>query len=54
LAKLKIKGRLTTKELATYGIAETQPDEANANGEQEETLDSGAVVSEPTRLFSES
>jgi hypothetical protein len=53
LAKLKTKGRLTTKELATYGIAE-KPDEPKANGQQEETLGSGAVVSEPTRLFSES
>jgi hypothetical protein len=53
LAKLKTKGRLTTKELATYGIAE-KPDEAKVNGQQEETLGSGAVVSEPTRLFSES
>src|ERR1700686_4956368 len=44
LAKLKIKGRLTTKELATYGIAE-KPDEPKANGQPEETLDSGAVVS---------
>ncbi len=42
------------KELATYGIAETQPEEPKANGEQEETLDRGSVVSEPTRLFSES
>ena len=54
LAKRKTKGKLTTKELATYGIAEKRPDEPKANGEQEKTLDSGAVVSEPTRLFSES
>jgi hypothetical protein len=53
VAKLKTKGRLTTMELATYGIAE-KPDETKANRQPEETLDSGAVVSEPTRLFSES
>lgn len=54
LAKLKIKGKLTTTELATYGIAENQPTEPKANGKQEETRESGVVVSEPTRLFSES
>ena len=52
LAKLKIKGKLTNQELATYGITETQTEESKANGEQEETLDRGAVVSEPARLFS--
>jgi hypothetical protein len=54
LAKLKKKGKLTTTELATYGITEKQPDEPKANGEQEETRESGAVVSEIARLFSES
>jgi hypothetical protein len=54
LAKLKTKGRLTKTELATYGIAEKQLDEPKANREQEETRESGAVVSETTRLFSES
>jgi len=52
LAKLKIKGKLTTTELATYGITEKQPNEPKASGEQEETRESGAVVSEITRLFS--
>ena len=54
LAKLKTKGKLTTTELATYGITENQPTEPKANGKQEETRESGVVVSEPTRLFSES
>jgi hypothetical protein len=54
MAKLRTKGRLTKKELATYGIAETQPEEPKANGEPEGTLDSGAVISESPRLLSES
>jgi hypothetical protein len=54
LAKLKTKGKLTTKELATYGIAEKRPEEPKAKEKQEETRDSGAVVSAPTRWFPDS
>jgi hypothetical protein len=54
LAKLKKKGKLTTTELATYGITEKPPTEPEANGDQEEPREKGAVVSETTRLFSES
>jgi hypothetical protein len=54
LAKLKTKGKLTTTELATYGITEKPSTEPEANGAQEEPRESGAVVSETTPLFSES
>jgi hypothetical protein len=54
MAKLKTKGKLTTTELATYGITENQPTEPEANGDQEKPRESGAVVPETTRLFSES
>jgi hypothetical protein len=57
LAKRKTKGKLTTTELATYGITENQPTEPKANGEEAKAngeRESGVVVSETARLFSES
>jgi hypothetical protein len=57
LAKRKTKGKLTITELATYGITENQPTEPKANGEEAKAngeRDSGVVVSETARLFSES
>ena len=55
MAELKTKeGELTTAELARYGIAPKQPDGPKlVKGQEPETLDRAAAVSEPTPLFSE-
>ena len=45
---------LTTAELASYGAAQKQPDGPKlVKGQEPETLDRAAAVSEPTPLFSE-
>ena len=45
----------TTAELASYGIAQKQPDGPKlVKGQEPETLDKAAAVSEPMPLFSES
>jgi hypothetical protein len=46
---------LTTAELASYGVAPKQPDGPKlVKGQELETLDRAAAVSEPMPLFSES
>ena len=56
MAELKTKeGELTTAELASYGIAPKQSDGPKlVKGQEPETLDRAAAISEPTPLFSES
>ena len=56
MAELKTKeGELTTADLASYGIPPKQPDGPKlVKGQEPETLDRGAAVSEPMPLFSES
>jgi len=46
---------LTTADLASYGIAQKQPDGPKlVKGQETETLDKAAAVSKPMPLFSES
>ena len=56
MAELKRKEEeLTTADLASYGIAQKQPDGPNlVKGQEPEILDRVAAVSEPMPLFSES
>ena len=56
MAELKRKeGELTTAELASFGVAQKQPDGPKLVKSQEpETLDKAAAVSKPMPLFSES
>ena len=56
MAELKRKeGELTTAELASYGVAQKQPDGPKlVKGQEPETPDKAAVVSKPMPLFSES
>ncbi len=56
MAELKRKEEeLTTAELASYGIAQKQPDGPKlVKGQEPETLDSAPAESEPMPLFSES
>ena len=56
MAELKRKeGELTTAELASYGVAQKQPDGPKlVKGQEPETPDKAAVVSRPMPLFSES
>ncbi len=56
MAELQTKeGELTAAELKTYGIEPKQPDGPKlVKGQDQETLDRGAAVSEPMPLFSES
>jgi hypothetical protein len=55
MAELKTKeGELTTADLASYGVAQKQPDGPKlVKGQEPETLDRAATVSEPMPLFSE-
>ena len=49
------EGELTTAELASYGVAQKQPEGPKlVKGQEPETLDKAAAVSEPMPLFSES
>jgi len=56
MAELKRKeGELTTAELASYGVAQKQPDGPKlVKGQETGTLDQAAAVSKPMPLFSES
>jgi hypothetical protein len=56
MAELKTReDELTTAELATYGIPPKQPDGPKlVKGQEPETLDTAAAVSDPMPLFSES
>jgi len=56
MAELKrIEDELPTAEFASYGIPPKQPDGPKlVKGQEMETLDRAAVVSEPMPLFSES
>ena len=56
MAELKTKEEeLTTADLASYGIPPKQPDGPKlVKGQEPETLDRAAAVSEPMPLFSES
>jgi hypothetical protein len=56
MAEVKRKEEeLTTAELASYGVAKKQPDGPKlVKGQEPETLDRVAAVSEPLPLFSES
>lgn len=56
MAELKRKeGELTTADLASYGIGPKQPDGPKLmKGQEPETLDTAATVSESVPLFSES
>ena len=56
MAELKrIEEELTTAELASYGIPPKQPEGPKlVKGQEPETLDKAAAVSEPMPLFSES
>ena len=56
MAERKTKeGDLTTADLASYGVAQKQPEGTKlVKGQEPETLDRAAAVSEPMPLFSES
>jgi hypothetical protein len=56
MAELKGKeGELTTADLASYGVAQKQPEGPKlVKGQEPKTLDRAAAVSEPMPLFSES
>jgi len=56
MAKRKTKdGELTTADLASYGVAQKQPEGPKlVKGQEPETLDRAAAVSMPMPLFSES
>ena len=56
MAELKRnEGELTTADLASYGVAQKQPEGPKlVKGQEPETLDRAAAVSEPMTLFSES
>ena len=56
MAERKTKdGELTTADLASYGVAQKQPEGPKlVKGQEPETLDRAAAVSMPMPLFSES
>jgi hypothetical protein len=55
MAELKRKEELTTAELASYGVAQKQPDGPKlVKGQEPETPDKAAAASKPMPLFSES
>ena len=56
MAELKRKeGELTTADLASYGVAQKQPEGPKlVKGQEPETPDKAAAVSKPMPLFSES
>ncbi|HLZ42020.1 MAG TPA: hypothetical protein VKQ11_13715 [Candidatus Sulfotelmatobacter sp.] len=55
MAELKRKEELTTAELASYGVAQKQPDGPKlVKGQEPETPDKAAAASKPMLLFSES
>jgi hypothetical protein len=55
MAELKRKEELTTAELASYGVAQKQPDGPKlVKGREPETPDKAAAASKPMPLFSES
>jgi hypothetical protein len=55
MAELKRKEELATAELASYGVAQKQPDGPKlVKGQEPETPDKAAAASKPMPLFSES
>jgi hypothetical protein len=55
MAELKRKEELTTAELASYGLAQKEPDGPKlVKGQEPETPDKAAAASKPMPLFSES
>ena len=55
MAELKRKEELTTAELASYGVAQKQPDGPKlVKGQEPETPDKAAAASKPMPLFSKS